>query len=310
MSRPVAGTDNRVAPTLIVALVAGIAGVAAPLAGQDEPGRMGFEVRSLATIHDNFFRVGDGMPQERVFAWTGAARATLRLDREDRVEVFGEAEQTFFEGLGGSHGFGGGVRLGRHPHVFRFQARYLEGWPAWDVGDVVQTADVLRGHGNYTYRINPDWVVGASGHATSVRFTDPELGESRLYGVGGRLRYRGLTYRVQPEVGAELDVRRADDPNQAEQRFRLVATLVLMPVDELWMLVRYRRRSREFTRAEPASVNFGRSDEGGQWVVDSSLSVSTRLHFSLRYERVDMRSDLQTQTHSAQILTLGTTVRF
>lgn len=310
MSRPVAGTDSRVAFTLIVVLVAGIAGVAAPLAGQDEQRLLGFEVQSLATIHDNFFRVGDGMPQERIFSWTGAARVTLRLDPEDRIEVFGRAEQTFFEELGGSTGFGGGVRLGRHPHVVRFQMRYLEAWPAWDVGDVVQTADVLRGHGSYTYRISPSWVVGASGHATSARFTDPDLGESRLYGVGGRLRYRGLTYRVQPEVGAELDFRRADDPNQAEQRVRLVASLVLMPVDEVWMLVRYRRRSREFTRAEPASVNFGRSDEGEQWVVDSSLSLSTRLHLSLRYERVDMQSDLPSQAHSAQILTLGTTVRF
>lgn len=310
MSRPVAEIDPRVGFTLIVVLVAGVAGVAAPLAGQDQQRLVGFEAQSLATIHDNFFRAGDGMPQERILSWTGAARVTLRLDPEDRIEVFGEAEQTFFEELGGSPGLGGGVRLGRHPHVFRFRARYLEAWPAWDAGDVVQTADVLRGHGSYTYRINPDWVVGANGHATSARFTDPELGESRLYGVGGRLRYRGLTYRVQPEVGAELDLRRADDPNQAEQRVRLVASLVLMPVDELWMLVRYRRRNREFTRAEPASVNFGRTDDGGQWVVDSSLSVSTRLHFSLRYERFDMRSDLQTQTHSAQILTLGTTVRF
>lgn len=310
MSRPVVGPDTRVAATLIVVLVAGVAGVAAPLAGQDEPGLLGFEVQSLATVHDNFFRVGDSVPQERIFSWTGAARVTLRLDPEDRIEVFGEAEQTFFEELGGSQGFGAGVRLGRHPHVLRFRTQYLEAWPAWDVGDVVQTADVLRGHGSYTYRISPDWVVGASGHATSARFTDPDLGESRLYGVGGRLRYRGLTYRVQPEVGAELDVRRADDPNQAEQRFRLVATLVLIPVDEVWMLVRYRRRSREFTRAEPASVNFGRSDEGGQWVVDSSLSLSSHLHLSLRYEFIDMRSDLPTQTHSAQVLTLGTTLRF
>jgi hypothetical protein len=310
VSRPVAKTDTRGAATLLAVLLAGVSAVAAPLAGQGEPGRVDFQVQGLATVYDNFFRVGDGLPQERVFSWTTAARATLRLDRDERIEVFGEAEQTFFEEMGGSHGFGGGVRLGRHPHVLRFRARYLDAWPAWDVGDVVQTADVIRAHGSYTYRISPDWVVGASGHATSVRFTDPDLGDSRLYGLGGRLRYRGLTYRVQPEVGAELDVRRADDPNQAEQRVRLVASLVLMPVDELWMVVRYRRRSREFTRAEPASVNFGRSDEGGQWVVDSSLSVSSHLHLSLRYEFIDMRSDLPTQTHSAQVLTLGTTVRF
>lgn len=296
-------------PLVLSILALCVIGDASTLGAQGRSDGVEFEVQGLATVYDNFFRVGEDMPENRVLAWTTLGRVTVRPDSGSSFEVFGEAQQNFFETLGQSYGLGGGVRLGRNPHRVRFQARYLEDWPAWDVGDRVQTADVLNTFGSYTYRLSSDWVVGANALARFVKFTDG-TGESQVVGLTGRVRYRGLTYRFQPEVGAELEWRFGDDPNLMEQRDRLYAAIVVMPVDALWMNVRYRYRTRSFPDADTTSVNFQRADDGAQWTVDASFTVSPLLHFTARYNRIVLESSVPRHGYSAQILTLGTILRF
>lgn len=293
---------------LLGILAVSLAVVGAPLRAQEGRDPFELQLEGTARLYDNFFRQAEP-PDDLAVAWTTSARLTLGLDRDGRTELFGEAEHTYFETLGESHGFAAGLRAAGDSHQLRLRATYLKQWPTWDVGDFVETADIIRVNGDHESRIGPDWSVGVSGYWSSVRFPDPARADSRLFGVGAHVRYRGLSYRVQPEVGVEAAWRVADDPNRQDRRGRLVAGFVLMPVDAVWMRFRYRYRTRVYPGAEPASTNFERTDIGRQWTVTSSFRVTSNLSFNVRYDILDQGSPLDGRSFQAQTVNVGTTLR-
>lgn len=319
-----AGADGRWRRAVLPAILAGVfcafSAGSSPLAGQEGLSRVELRARTMARIYDNFFRATDGAPDEMFLGWATDGRVTLRIDRSSGIEVYGEAEYvryerlsdetefTRVERLGESYGLGAGLRLGRNPEVLRLRASYQQDRPVFNVGDEVRTANILRGSGDYTYRIGEDWEVGIDGQAVSVTFDAIPENENRIFAVGGSVRYRGIGYQLQPELGGQFGWRGTDEENQQYRQGHFYARLVSVPVDALWMSVRYRIRTRAYPHAEPLSANFERSDRGGQWTVASSYRASPNLHLDVHYDRLDMESTLPRRNFAARVLTVGLTV--
>lgn len=308
MSRPAAGLRRWV--LLAAALAASLPGAGSALLAQGSPDRVEFRTRAGARFYDNFFRVSRDSLAESIFAWTAEARATVHLDRSAGVELYGETEYTRFETLGASPAAGVALVAAPGSHWLRLRASYQKDRPAFDVGDVVRTSDIVRGGLDYSFRPVPAWELGLEGRVADVSSDTAPPADSRLYGIGGSVRYRGLGYRFQPEVGGRLGWRRTEVRSQEYSRSYLYARIVSIPVDGLWTSLRYRFRARAYPEADPASSNFGRSDDGGQWTVLATYRVAPPLRLDFRYNLLDMESTLPRGTFTTQVVSFGMAVLF
>lgn len=292
----------------------------ASLAAQEGLSKVEVRARTMASVYDNFFRAADGSPEETILGWSTDGRVTVRIDRSSRIEVFAEAEYVRFEELsneadftrverlGESRGLAAGLRLGRHPEVLRLRVSYQDDRPAFNVGDDVRTANFLRAVGDYSYRIGEDWQVGLDGYTAWVTFDSVPANDGRIHGIGGSVRYRGIGYGLQPELGGRFGWRGADAADQEYRQGHVYARLVSIPANGLWMSASYRYRARGYPDAEPVSRNFQRTDEGGQWRILSTYRASPNVHFNFHYDRLDMDSTREVRTFSSQVVGLGVTV--
>lgn len=292
----------------------------ASLAAQEDLSRVEIRARTMASVYDNFFRSADGAPEQTILGWSTDGRVTVRIDRSSRIEVYGEAEYVRFEELSGeadftrverlgqSHGLTAGLRLGRHPEQLRLRVSYQGDRPAFNVGDDVRTANFLRAVGDYSYRIGDDWQVGLDGHTGWITFDSVPDNDSRIHGIGASVRYRGIGYELQPELGGRYGWRGADDADQEYRQGHVYARLVSIPVNGLWMSFSYRYRARGYPDADPVSSNYRRADEGGQWTIFSTYRASPNVHFNFRYNRLDMDSTLERRIFTSQVVGLGVTV--
>lgn len=286
-----------------------LAGTGASLAAQDGPDRLQIRANATARVYDNFFRAPPAGSHQTILAWTGGARVGLRPVVSPVIELYGEADYTRYGDLGDSPGLGGGVFLWSRTHVSWLEVHRLQNRPVFDVGDVTRFADLSRISGYYSFRPGSDWRFDLDGRTVHVRFDEVPQANSRVYLIGGSIRYRALDF-LQPELGGRVGKRVAEDPDQDNTRGHLSLGIVSVPADPLRMNVRYRFRSRWYTGDDPQARNFGRSDTGGQWTVVSVLRASRRLQFRLIYNRMDLDSTLEQRIYSSQSLALGTVVRF
>lgn len=282
---------------------------AAPVAAQEDSGGVDLEVRgrALTTVHENFFRVPADSTERTVTAQTVDGRVSVSFD--DAIELYGEAEHTWYETLGSSVGGGAGLRLGRRPNFLQLRGRYLADRPVFNLGDVVKEADILAVAARYSRRPSRDWGLAVDGRVVRVRFHDPPPGDNRIYSAGGSVRYFGLAPELIPELGGRIGLRRTDSPNWEDRRQRLYVRFVSMPLDGVWSSLWYRFRARSFPLADPGSPNFGRSDEGGQLIFRSSVRLWSPLFLTVDYSRLDMDSTLDRRTYQAQSLSAGLVIR-
>lgn len=283
-------------------LVGGLALVAGPAAAQEREDRIGAELTVSGTVFDNFFQVAEDSVERSLYAGTAEGRLYLG---PGPVRLFLEGSYVQYEDLGGSPGVGAGLSVVSRPHELQLRASYRDDRPAFDLGEVVRTSDVAQLVGSYSYRLTDDWEVGVEGQFAAFRFDSVPENDSELYGVGGSLRWRGLGYDLSPEVGASFGRRTADNPDVENDRYRLYARLVSIPVEGLYLSARYRFRSREYTGEDPLGRNFAREDEGSQWTAAASYEATEGLAFELYYDRLDNDSTRPSRTFVAQFVTLG-----
>ena len=278
------------------------------LAQEAPPPRVELRFRTFGAVFENLFRVRPDSLQQTISAVSGDARVSVRPDRSVPLQLYGEASYIHYESLGGSPEGALGLRYLGRPHELRIRASHQDDRPAFDLGEVVRTADITHLVGSYGYRISEDWEAGAEGQFAQVRFDSVPQNDSDLYSVEGRLRYRGFGYEFSPEVAASVGRRTADDPRLESDRLRLSARIISIPVPPLWLSARYRFRSREYSTTDPTADNFGRSDDGAQWTLSAAYDVSERLRFTLYADHLDMKSTRPERTFTTSLIQVGLTL--
>ena len=277
---------------------------------QGGPGHLEVRARGVAMVYENFFRVAENAEEQTIVAWATEGRITVRPMGSYGLQLYGEAGYTQYETLGDSRGVGAGLVLGTRPFALYVDADYVEGRPAFNVGDVVRSADLRRVWGRLACTPVPNWQVGLEGEVLEFSFDSVPQNDSRLYGWGGNIRYRGIGASLEPELGGWISWRRAEDPEDDDMRGDVYARLVSTPIDPVWLSARYRYRTRRYTAVDPTSRNFERWDAGGQWSFAATVHASSHLDFTLYYDVVDMESSVDNRIFTAQSLTVGTTLRF
>lgn len=292
----------------LVALLASVAGAPAPALAQDPPDRVTLGLRLEGAAYGNFFQQAADSLAETVTAATLEGSVAARPFAGRELEAYAEGSYTAYEGLGPAVGATAGLRLPARPHAFDVAAGFIGGRPAFQVGDVLEQADIALVRGRYSYLAAGSWEVGADGYLMRYTFERNPGNDSDLAEVGGSLRYRGFGYRFSPEIGGAAGRRDADDPTEDYGQRDLFVRLISVPADGLWLSLRYRFRTRDYDTADPTASNFRREDDRNQWTLAGALELSPRLSLLLYYDFLDAESTRPDRTFTSQLLTLGVEV--
>ncbi len=301
---------TRLVPSLLtfLALGLGLSAGATPAPAQESPRRVEVRLRTFGTVFENMFRVAQDSLERTIGAVSADARITVRPDLSLPLQLYGEGGYTRYEMLGGSPEGAVGARWIGRPHEARLRLSHRDDRPAFDLGEVVRTADVTVAAASYGHRISEDWEAGVEGQIARVRFDSVPENDSDLRAVEGRVRYRGFGYEFSPEVGVSVGRRAADDPRLESDRVRLFARVVSIPVTPLWISARYRYRSRDYSVTDPAADNFERSDTGSQWTLSAAYDLSENLRLTLYADHLDMDSSRPDRTFTTSFVEMGLTV--
>lgn len=269
-----------------------------------------FQLRALLGTYDNFFRAPDPSEARTVYPWGGDGRIILHRDGAFLETLYAEGDYTRYGSLGTSVGGGGGLHVQGGRHDFWLHARYFDDRPVFTVGDVVRAADILWAGGDYGYSLSSSWDVGLEFQTVRVHFDDSSQ-DAQSYQVGGNIRYLGFGSAMSPEAGGGLGWQRAENPTQRQrQPYYFYVRFISAPMSRVRTSVRYRYRTRSFTTALETSSNFGRSDDGEEWILTAALRASRHVAFELNYLRLDMNSTVQERVFATQRVTLGVRFRY
>lgn len=276
--------------------------------GEEEPPRVELRFRTQGAVFENLFRVRPDSLEQTIYAASADARVSVRPDRSLPLQLHAEGRYIRYESLGESPELAGAVSWNGRPHRARLRLSHQDDRPAFDLGEVVRTADITHLVGSYGHRISEDWEAGVEGQFARVQFDSVPANDSDLYTVGGRLRYRGFGYQFSPEITASYGRRVADDPRLESDRVRLAARIVSIPTPGVWISARYRHRDRGYVTTDPASANFGRSDTGRQWTLAVAYALSDHFELTLYADRLAMDSSRPDRTFTTSLAQLGLTV--
>ena len=265
----------------------------------------GLRVQGL--YFENFFQLPDDADREDVQALDVEARLAWRPAPDAPLELFGTAGALFYsDDVGESPGFGVGVRRDARPSSFELVAELLADRPSLDVGDTFDQADVLRLAGEYAYRVTDDWQLSALGELQRQQFERATRRDNDFLIGGGAVRYRGWGYDLSPELGVEIGERDADDPNEDHDQTDLWLKLRSAPVPPLYLSLRLRSRTRDYSVADPAASNFGREDDRLQVALTADWTLTELLALTLYYAWEDADSTKPDRRFTTQLLALGT----
>ncbi|HSA54082.1 MAG TPA: hypothetical protein VLE53_00190 [Gemmatimonadaceae bacterium] len=272
-------------------------------------GRAGVEmhVRVSGSYSDNFFQAPtDGTPVELV-ASTGEARLVVRTGRPG-LNLHARVNRTLFDGFDPSETASGGLdwTAGRH-HAEVVAGRQTHS-PRLMAGDRAGFADIDHASGGYGVRLPGAVEVSVLGQYYDI-YLEARDTESRYYGTGGSLRYRGFGYRFSPEVGGMRS--RWDGPiateNYQEQTQWLALRMV--PAAPLYLFARYRYESRSYTIEDPAAGNYLREDRRRHLTLSLDARITGRLVWGIYYTREDVVSTRTDRGFTSQALASGLSYR-
>ena len=264
-------------------------------------------VRVQGLLFDNFFQLPDDADGDDVQALEVEGRIAWRPGPDAPLEVFGTAGALFYsDDISESPGLGVGVRRNARPSSFELVAELFLDRPSLDVGDTFDQADVLRLAGQYGYRVTADWELTAMGELQRQEFERASGRDNDFLLGGGAVRYRGWGYDLSPEVGVEIGERDADDPNEDHEQTEIWLKLRSVPVPPLYLSLRLRSRSRDYSVGDPAASNFGREDDRVQVALTADCTVTELLALTLYYAWEDADSTKPDRRFTTQLLALGT----
>ena len=282
---------------------------AVPLRRSVSPPPAGLEMhlRVTGSYSDNFFQAPNDAVATELVASTIEARMLLRTGRP-RLNVHARANRTSFDGFQPSVAAAGGIdwNVGRHNLEATLGSQRRS--PRLMAGDRAGFADLDHAAASYGIRLPGKLEVSALGQYYDIYLHATES-DSRFYGAGGSLQYRGFGYRFTPEVGRmrsqwEGPTLAADyDENTQWLALRMV------PAAPLYLYVRYRDEVRSYVVEDPAASNFGREDARRHWTASLDVRVTRRVAWGIYYTREDVSSTRAGRGFSSQSLTSSLSYR-
>ena len=262
----------------VAAAVAGAALVPAPSPAQppppwDEP-VFDSELRAYGFRFDNFFQAPEGEAEQEVTLTRVEGRFSARPTELSAFELYTRGRfDSYSDDLDEAWAAGVGVHYDRRPAEADLYLEYEEDRPVFDVGDEFDRANVLRLAGEYGWRFADDWQVTGLAELAREEFDQTTGKDNDFLSGGAALRYRGWGYAFSPEIGAEVGERDADDPNEDHDQRDLWLKVRSIPFERLYLSLRYRYRTRDYSIGDPAASNFGREDDRRDWTLAADLRI-------------------------------------
>lgn len=301
------GFSSRGLVLLVLGLCAGIAG---PVAAQEESGPLGdrfeLQMRLFGASFDNFFQAPPGEPEDDVTSTRVEVRLYGRLREGGPWQLYGQAAFTSYEGdLDDATELGLGLVHDRHPHRFELFLQRQQDRPSFDVGDEFDRVDVDRLVLEYSYRLDSDWELTALGTFEDQSFQFTRGKDNEFPTIGGAVRYRGWGYGFSPEVGIELGDRDAVDPNEDHDQTDVWLKLRSTPTPRLYLSLRYRVRTRDYDIGLPGASNFGREDDRQQWTLAANIKALRHLSVDVYYAYEDAESTKASRNFTTSLVGVG-----
>jgi len=268
------------------------------------------QVRLGGLYFDNFFQAPEGAPRENVFGATFEGGAAVRLRENAPLEGYVEGDYVVYQRFDPSRALALGVRSESRPHGYDVSVRLLNGRPSREIRDEFDRADVFALEAEYSYRATDDWEIIGFGEYRHETFDLSPDKVNDVASLGGAVRYRGFGSRFSPELGLRLGGRDVKDDNEDLSQREAYLRLRWSPSRTVYLTLRYRRRSRDYSIESPGAANFGRRDTRGQWVLTADWKRGKSLVWNLYYAFQDSDSTRPQGRFKTQMLSLGLTHRF
>lgn len=269
----------------------------------------GFEIRLDGMLFDNFFQAPDDRESTTVRALRGIGKVEFRPGANGNLSLFAGGGGTIYNsGLDDSTTILGGLQVQAHPHDLSLQIGRESNRPILDVGDELETADVLFVDGEYGYRVTDDWELKGLLGLQSQTFEVTSAKDNTILGVGPAVRYRGFGYGFSPEVGVLFGGRSATDPSEDHSQTDLYVKVRSAPSPDLYLSFRLRRRIRDYSIEDVGERNFGREDRRTQLTGLLVYPTDAPLALTLYYAYQNADSTLPSRTFSTQMVIFGVTV--
>lgn len=266
---------NRIQSATAAAALAVFAATAAP--AQPPPwGDPVFdsELRVNAFRYDNFFQAPEGEPEVEVSLTRAESRLGVRPSEASPFTLYGRGRfDSYSDDLDEAWAVGAGLGYDTRTREADLFLEYEEDRPVFDVGDEFDRANVLGLYGEYGWRFVDDWQVTALGEWRQEEFDQTTAKDNDFVSGGGALRYRGWDYLFSPEIGLEWGSRDATDPNEDMDQRDVWLKIRSIPVERLYLSLRYRIRDREYSIDDPAASNFGREDDRTDWTLAADYQL-------------------------------------
>lgn len=260
---------------------------------------------------ENFFQAPAGTEGDNVLGALGELGASLRLSRRSPLRLYGSVDYTHYdeEGLDASNGFRVGLRSDGRPHGFNVSADVEQDRPTFDVGDEFDRADVTTFSGEYTLRFADDWQAGVEGQLQEQEFDLTPTRNNDFNAVGASLRYRGWR-RFSPEIGFRTGERDVEDEALSYEQGDLWLQIRSSISPALYLSVRFRDRSREYTGASVLSSNFGREDDRRQLAASADYRTSEVMTLNFYAAHEDTESNIAGKDFDTSLIAAGVTFGF
>lgn len=295
-------------------LLLSISLLAATAAGQEatrlDPDRMWqFWLKGQGQLYENFFQATAGAEEESVSALFAEAGASVGLSGP--LRAYGSVSTLRYDDseLDSSHGVRLGLRRDGQPHSFDVHVEQQMNRPTFDVGDEFDRADVRSLGGEYFWRFTDDWQVSADGELQQQENDISENLDNEFRSVGAAVRWRGSRL-FSPEIGVRVGERDVDDATQSYDQQETYLQIRSSVTPALYLSLRLRNRSRDYSTGLASSSNFGRGDDRRQIALGAEYSFTPHLALDFYGARESVDSNRAGRDFDTGLWALGVTWRF
>lgn len=263
------------------------------------------DVRLAGYRFGNFFQAAGGAPEADVTALGLELRAAYR-PWSHPTDLYAHTEFLSFTSHNVRNTYAGRLGIAHYGPVHQVNA-YIdraENRASFDVGDTTATGDVTALDVDYSYRVTPDWQLGAETRHERQRFSVGGTGRDNDYSAfGGSVRYRGFGWHFSPSIGYVTGERSVDNERDSYDDSYWFAQVTYQPHERLYTSLRYRDRTRDYQTID-------RTDDRGSWTATVVLTQTEHLSWLVYYSREDVHSSQPGRDFASDVLIGGVTWAF
>jgi hypothetical protein len=163
---------------------------------------------------------------------------------------------------------------------------------------------------NYRSRVSQDWQVGGEAAMAQEDFALSPLKESDVWRLGASVRYRGFGSVFSPELGFLTGERDVVDPNEDDDQTDYFVKLRSAPTRPLYLSLRIRFRTRDYSISDPRQSNFAREDDRTQLAFTGTYTMGQRWALNLYATHVDADSTKTSRIFTSALAFLWLSYRF